>query len=192
MSNRPLWSRRKFSKALLSLQILATTGLASTSFNCNTKQESLKKDLLDAKLVPILKLAMDDIIPQSNEMPASSEVGVYEYITVVLKENQELIPAFEQVLIRLNDQSIEFVKNDFIKLDSDSRIKVLIDFEKAEPHLFETLKLFVYEGYYINEQVWQLIGYEPYPTLSPGPKMDPFDEKLLNRMKQIPPFYTKI
>jgi hypothetical protein len=50
---------------------------------------------------------------------------------------------------------------------------------------------FVYEGYYINEKVWELIGYEPYPTLSAGPEMEPFNEQLLDRVKQTPALYKK-
>ena len=37
-----------------------------------------------------------------------------------------------------------------------------------------------------------LIKYEPHPTGTLGPKMEPFDEKLLNRVKKTPPMYTKI
>ena len=189
MEDKNLWSRRKFSKAALSLQVIIDTGLLNIPIGCAPKEDSKEGVILETSLQNILKLALNEIIPKSGEMPSASEVGVAEYILDILKENLDLISAFKQVLTKLNIQSKDSTNTNFVSLDSKKRIAVLKQYENAQPELFMVLKDFVYEGYYINEKVWKLIGYEPYPTVSAGPAMEPFDEKLLNRVKQIPPIY---
>ena len=81
---------------------------------------------------------------------------------------------------------------DFENLNSASRISVLQKFEKDKPQMFSVLQNFVYESYYINEKVWKLIGYEQYPTISAGPEMEPFDEAMLDRVKQMSSLYIKV
>ena len=69
------------------------------------------------------------------------------------------------------------------------QIKKIIDETEDK---FYVLLNFIYESYYINEKVWELIGYEPYPTMSAGPKMKPFDEAMLERVKQMSSIYFKV
>ena len=185
-----MWSRRKFSKAALSLQVLAGAGALNIATACAPQDDSKDGAVLESSLQKILKMAMDEIIPKSKEMPSASEVGGVEYILGILEENPDLISAFEHVLTSLDIQSNETVNDNFVNLDSEKRISVLKDYERNKAELFTVLKEFVYEGFYINEKVWKLIGYEPYPTLTAGPEMEPFDEKLLDRVKQMPPIYT--
>ena len=77
-------------------------------------------------------------------------------------------------------------------MDQQQRIILLKQYEKTKPEFFQVLVNFVYESYYTNEEVWKLIGYEPYPTLSAGPKMAPFDPDLLERVKNVSPFYIDL
>ncbi len=191
MENKNLWSRRKFSKAALSLQILIGSGLINIPTGCGPKKKSNNGELLSSSFQRILKLAMDDLIPNADDMPAASEVGGVEYILNILKENPDLVSSFQYVLSQLDNHSVDSKNDDFEELNKKARIGVLNQYENDQPELFNVLKDFVYESYYINEKVWELIGYEPYPTLSTGPEMEPFDEKLLERVKQMPPFYTK-
>jgi hypothetical protein len=80
----------------------------------------------------------------------------------------------------------------FTKLEKEERITILTNMEQTDPELFKVLKDFTYESYYTSEKVYELIKYEPHPTGTVGPKMKPFDEKLLDRVKNISPMYTKI
>ena len=77
-------------------------------------------------------------------------------------------------------------------IKSAERIAVLKHIEEHQPQLFKVLKEFTYESYYTNETVFPLIGYEPYPTGSKGPEMEPFDDTLLDRVKALKPTYIKI
>ena len=192
MENKNEWSRRKFSKAVLSLQALITTGALGINIGCGSKEKKSEGELLDHTSKERLRLAMDEIIPASGKMPAASEVGTMEYILKVLDGYPDLLEGFNDLLSRLNETSINTANNDFESLDSTSRILVLKKFEKDEPKMFAVLRDFVYEGYYINEKVWKLIGYEPYPTMAAGPEMDPFDEAMLDRVRKMTSFYLNV
>jgi len=191
MEHFNLWSRRKFSKTIVSLQALVASGVLNIPIGCTPNKEPGKHQSLSPVQQEILKLAMDEIIPNWDGMPSASEVGGLEYILDVLKEYPDMTGAFAQLLLKLNEQSKKTRNEDFVNLNDQSRIDELKQFEVSQPELFDVLKNIVYESYYINEKVWELIGYEPYPTLSAGPKMEPFDEKLLERVKQMPPIYFK-
>ncbi len=186
------WSRRKFSKAIFSLQALVATGALNINMGCVQDEKKQGDVILGKTASKRLQLAMDEIIPASEKMPAASEVGGIDYIIKVLKEYPELIDGFDQVLASLNEISETVEDDDFENLNRPSRIAVLQKFEKQKPEMFSVLQNFVYESYYINEKVWKLIGYEPYPTMSTGPEMEPFDKSMLERVKQMSSLYIKV
>ena len=99
---------------------------------------------------------------------------------------------FQSLLDKIEIQSIQNSDSGFSKLTKEERINILINFEQTEPELFKVLKDFTYESYYTSDKVYELIKYETHPTGTLGPKMESFDEKLLSRVKHIPPMYTKI
>ena len=192
MKNINIWSRRKFSKAAISAQILISSGILNIPTGCSTLDQSKEDELLDFSLQNTLKLAMDEIIPQSNAMPSASNVGGVDYILDVLKDYPDLVAPFQRLLIELDTQSKESGDQAFIKLDQRQRIETLRQFENTQPELFNILRDFVFESYYTNKAVWELIGYNPFPTLSSGPKMDPFDENLLVRVKKMSSLYLNM
>jgi hypothetical protein len=191
MAEENLWSRRKFSKAVISLQALVAAGALNIPFGCSTKEDQSESKILSPSLKKFLQLAMDEIIPGTDKMPAASEVQGVQYIFGVLEEYPNLVEGFKQILSELEHQSELSEGDSFKNLNRDSRITVLKQYESKKPDSFSVLVNFVYEGYYINEKVWKLIGYEPYPTLSAGPEMEPFNEQLLDRVKQTPALYKK-
>ena len=192
MEENNQWSRRKFSKAVLSLQALVTTGILNVNLGCAPEEKKPGEALLGATARRRLRLAMDEIIPASGKMPAASEVNGIDYILKVLKGFSELMDPFDKMLLTMNELSKSSENDDFENLNSESRIAVLQKFEKEQPQMFSVLQNFVYESYYINEKVWKLIGYEPYPTASAGPDMEPFDEAMLDRVKQMSTSYIKV
>ena len=192
MKENKSWSRRKFSKALLSLQALVATGAYSITSGCKSDGSRSEDGILGKIGRQRLQLAMDEIIPRSGNMPSASEVDGISYILNVLDGYPNLLDAFNEMMINLNDLSNTAKNHDFENLESDSRILVLKRYEQEQPEKFSVLVNFVYESYYINEKVWELIGYEPYPTMSAGPKMKPFDEAMLERVKRMSSTYFKV
>ncbi len=185
MTNPNLWTRRKFSKAALSAQALLSMGL----LNFTACTPGNDRELPQTSLKEILVKALDTIIPSTETMPAASELGGVDYIYSVLADYEDLKTPFQQILSDLNAAARKLAGKEFSKLDTTKCTEIMKAFETAESQSFGVLKNFAYESYYTNPKVWELIGYEPYPTLSAGPKMDPFDPALLRRVQDLPPFY---
>ena len=104
----------------------------------------------------------------------------------------KLSPLFKSLTDKIEAHSLQNSNSGFSDISKDERIDILRNLEQTEPELFKVLKDFTYESYYTNETVYELIKYEPHPTGTLGPEMEPFDERLLDRVKKMPPMYTKI
>ncbi len=188
MKTDQTWSRRRFSKAVVSAQLLLASGALSLPLSCMDKKNSNSSALLSSSDQEILKFAMDGIIPSNAKMPSASDVGGVDYILKILEELPELQPLFRHLLETIEAKS----QGSFASLSASEQTEILKQMEQTDPDLFKVLKDFTYEAYYLSENVWPLIGYEPHPTGTLGPTMEPFDENLLNRVKNLPPMYTKI
>lgn len=186
------WSRRGFTKAVISAQALIASGGLALQLGCDNSKKPLVDSSLNSQRQEVIKSAMDVIIPSSDKMPSASQVGGLNYILNILNELPELEPLFVSISDKIESQSHQEFGSNFIKLDENKRFEVLTVIERSEPQLFKVIKDFTYESYYTNKEVYQLIEYNPYPTGSSGPDMKPFDPKLLDRVRTSPPFYTKI
>ena len=192
MKNNNNWSRRRFSKAVISAQFLLASGALTFPLACTGTNEDEGNSSLDQAQQETLKLAMDEIIPANDKMPSASAVGGVAYILNIAEELPELSPLFKSLTDKIEAHSLQNSNSGFSDISKDERIDILKDLEQTEPELFKVLKDFTYESYYTNETVYELIKYEPHPTGTLGPKMEPFDEKLLERVKKMPPMYTTI
>ncbi|MCW5516029.1 gluconate 2-dehydrogenase subunit 3 family protein [Muriicola sp. Z0-33] len=190
MNNK--WSRRSFTKAVISAQALIATGALTLPVACAETKKTEGDAPLDSQQQKTLKYAMDEIIPANEKMPSASEIGGVGYVLNILEELLELTPLFISLTDKIEAHSLQHFSSDFSTLNKDNRIAVLTNMEQSEPELFKVLKDFTYESYYTNKEVYELIKYEPHTTGTFGPEMTPFDEKLLDRVKTGPPTYTKI
>ena len=188
MKTNQAWSRRRFSKAVISAQLLLVSGALTLPLACTKSKKSENDSDLDKLQQETLKFAMDEIIPSNKKMPSASEVGGVTYILEIIKELPEIGPLFEGLIAQIDEMS----NYNFSILSSEERITILKTIEKNKPELFKVLIDFTYESYYTNETIFPLIGYEPHPTGTKGPIMEPFEESLLDRVKNLPPMYIKI
>lgn len=190
--NNIKWSRRKFSKAIISAQLLLASGFLTVPLACAKTENDKGDSVLDKSQQETLKFAMDEIIPGNKKMPSASDIGGVAYVLSIIKELPDLFPLFHSLIDKIEIQSLRNSDSKFSDLNKKERIDNLTIFEQTEPELFKVLKDFTYESYYTSEEVYELIKYEPHPTGTSGPKMEPFDEHLLTRVKNTPPMYTKI
>ena len=66
------WSRRKFSKAVLSAQLLLASGSLTLPLGCAKSNKPDGDITLDDALQETLKFAMDEIIPANEKMPSAA------------------------------------------------------------------------------------------------------------------------
>lgn len=190
--NNSKWSRRRFSKAVISVQLLLASGALTIPLACTNNKKDESDSALDNSQQETLKFAMDEIIPANEKMPSASDIGSVAYVLNIVKELPDLSPLFQSLSDEIEVHSLQNSNSSFSVLTKAGRLDILKNFEKSEPELFKVLKDFTYESYYTSEKVYELIKYEPHPTGTLGPEMEPFDDKLLDRVKKTPPMYTKI
>lgn len=146
----------------------------------------------DADRRESLRAVMDEIIPAGGGMPAASEVGGIEYLERVARGEPPIAADIEQALGALHQLSESRFQTPLGKLSSPQRVEVLTALEKGSPQVFAKLRDRVYESYYTNPRIWKLIGYDFYPTNASGPRMKPFDESRLDKVKKMPKLYREV
>ena len=187
--NESSLSRKEFLSALLLSQIALGAGTISFFDSCDTRKFEA---ILSAELQDILSAAMDEIIPADELMPSASAAGGLNYILNLLKQQPIVQKVFHDGLGNLKKRCQEKYKLDFPNAPHQIKIEILQEQEKNQSEYFNKLRDYTYESYYLNPQIWKLIGYDPYPTNHSGPSMEPFDEKLLENVKKKPALYRKI
>jgi hypothetical protein len=120
-----------------------------------------------------LRAAMDQIIPAGDGMPSASEAGGLEYLERVARQEPEVANQLRRLLAELKERN------------------TLTEFEAKDPENFAHLRDYVYEAYYTQPRIWKLIGYHDYPTDHAGPHLPPFDESLLDPVRNRPKLYRE-
>ena len=138
-----------------------------------------------------LSLLIDEILPAADGMPAASEVGVVSYFRRVSVPVPELGESLSECVLAAEEMSRRQFGSEIAELDSTQRISVLEELESADGELFSAFRNFVYEAYYVNPEVWTLLGYDAYPTSEPGPSMDAFDPAMLDRVRNLQPLFVE-
>jgi len=154
MKTNQTWSRRRFSKAVISAQLLLASGALTLPLACAKTNKTENDSVLDNSQQETLKFAMDEVIPANDEMPSASQVGGVTYILEIIEELPDLLTLFEGLIAQLDEMS----DYNFSKIDKSERIAILKTLEENKPELFKVLKDFTYESYYTNETVYKLIG----------------------------------
>ena len=196
MSTKKKWTLRSFIESTFVTSVTSLAGLATVSRVVPTagrSQEELPElpGFDRAQRLDFISM-IDEIIPAADGMPAASEVDIDRYVATLFTQDQGLIEAFESGLDFLREKAMEQYEQSFSNLDSDQRIELLEQLEVTDPVSFRRVREAVYEGYYTRPQIWHLVGYQPHPTNSEGPVMEPFDESSLERVRRSPKLYRDV
>lgn len=190
------WTRRKFLKASLQGSIAVGSGSIAGLTAAPVRDELPKRKPFSAGLSPkqlgVLRAAMDEIIPASDEMPAASQIGGVEYLDQLCRRSIGIRKDLDDSLAALDSLSQKKLDKHFPSLSHLERVEALQELEKAAPESFSSLRDAVYEAYYLQPRVWKLIDYEFYPTNQAGPHMKPFDEAALSKVRKLPKSYREV
>ena len=149
--------------------------------------ESRAAAVFDRRERAVLQAAMDEIIPASDGMPPASAAGGVPYLERVAAGDADVALEIRNALAALAKCS----EQAFETLDQEARIMVLKKLETEHSLEFAHLRDYVYESYYTQPKIWELIGYEFYPTDHTGPRMEPFDESILADVRKRPKLYRE-
>jgi hypothetical protein len=188
------WTRRRFLETSLKGSIVVGSGVDAGAMPA-TRAVAPNTSPPVSGLTPaqreLLHAVMDQIIPAADGMPAASEVGGVEYLARLAPQTADIKADLEKSLTTLQELSTKQLGKDFAALSPRDRVEVLKKLEEQQPDTFGLLRDYVYESYYTQPEVWKLIGYEFYPTNAGGPKMKPFDESVLAKVKMMPKLYRE-
>jgi hypothetical protein len=189
------WSRRKFLETGV-VSAITVTGARATSFfsspQAGPQPQEVAKNPIAELHRDLLRVSMDELIPAGDGMPSASAVGGVEYLDDLAAENEQVAKELRASLNALEEVSDKNFKASFLSLSRELRVKALITFEQRDPDSFRDLRNYVYEAYYLQPRVRQLIGYDPHPTNGPGPMIQAFDESLLAAVRKKPKYYREV
>ena len=107
------WSRRRFTKAIISAQTLLASGALMLPLACSETKKTESDSSLNNSQQETLKNAMDEIIPASEKMPSASKIGSVNYILNILKQLPELFPLFMSIIDKIEVQSLQKANSNF-------------------------------------------------------------------------------
>jgi hypothetical protein len=190
------WTRRRFLETGLKGSIAVGSGVATGTLRATApaaqRQTRLPVSGLAQAERDLLRVVMDQIIPAGDGMPAASAVGGVDYLDRLARQASDIRADLERRLAALQQLCRQQLGRDFTVMSLEAQAEALKRLEKQQPATFSSLRDYIYESYYTQPQVWKLIGYEFYPTNAAGPKMKPFDESVLAKVKKMPRLYREV
>ena len=173
----PLLSRRAFLELAAEQSLTASLAASALLAACRSTADRVSALGLDRRSMKTLISLIDEIIPASDGMPAASQAGTLAYFELLAPTDPGL------------SETIQGALHAATGLAPARGTTLAAQLAESDPALFARLQTYVYEGYYLQPQVWELLDYEPYPTSAQGPAMAPFDSMLLQRIRAMPRRY---
>lgn len=149
--------------------------------------------ILTPAQIELLTSVQDRLIPREGVMPGAGEIGGAKVVDGYLAARPELrrgllgsLQALEinARQLRLSAGAGAGDAGDFMVLAPDQRDEALRRLEASQPELFATLLRQTYNSYYTNPAVQKLIGEGAGPPQPKGYALPPFEEKLLESVRQ--------
>lgn len=182
-------TRRAFLELAAEQSLTASLAATALLAACRSTADRSSALGLDGRSLRTLITLIDEIIPASGEMPAASQAGTLAYFELLAGTDPGLSETLHAALRSANALAQVRFGEELASIPSTSRTTIVAALAENEVSLFAGLRTFVYEGYYLQPRIWKLLGYEPYPTSSPGPSMAPFTPAMLQRIRAMPRRY---
>jgi hypothetical protein len=184
-------TRRGFLELVASQSLLAKIACTALLTACGPRADRKSSLGLDVDATTTLIALVDQIIPAAMDMPAASESGALAYFELLAETESALTDSLQAAVRETDALSRMRSSKSLSALVQDQRREVVAAFAEANQDLFARVRTYVYEGYYLQPKVWDLLGYEPYPTGGGGPDMTPFNPARLDRVRAAALGYRK-
>lgn len=143
----------------------------------------------------LLTAVLNVIIPAGDGAPGAGEIGVAASIERTLAASAPLRRLFLDGLVAIDMEAdrrnADRSSDDFVALDTDAKLSVLLAVENDYPAFFAALVEHTYRGYYTDPRVSAAIGYEHRPPQPLGHFLPAFDPAILERQRQRAPFWRR-
>jgi hypothetical protein len=147
--------------------------------------------VLDPARAATLRAWTSTLIPAAHGRPDAGALGAAEYIDATVLKVPSLRPALLHALESLERIAMTKAKQPFNTCSVDVREQLLREFQvTGDADAFSMVSDFTYEAYYGHPDVLATLesvtGWRGLGPMKGGP-MAPFDAKLLDRVKALPP-----
>jgi hypothetical protein len=152
--------------------------------------------VLDPARAATLRAWTSLLIPARGARPAAGEIGAAEYIDATVHAAPRLRAALLTAIDTVEQEAWRREQKAFAAIDRQTQIRILQDFEASrQGETFALIRELTYEAFYAHPRVLDILEAETgwrYEEAFSGGEMAPFDEGLLERMRQVPPRYRRI
>jgi len=136
-----------------------------------------------------LQTVMERLVPSVDDQP---DAGVNHFVDEVASMASKA-PRFKHSLITILDaislDSNVRASGGLLGLSGESIDKIIRDIESILPNEFVTLLEMVYIAYYSDVDVIHRIGWIDRPLQPEGFELEPFDESVIDKVRQREPFW---
>jgi Gluconate 2-dehydrogenase subunit 3 len=151
--------------------------------------------VLDPDRARTLRAWVDTLIPTRGERPKAGDIGAAEYVDTTAFRAPPIRALLLDALEAVNQISVERHGGPFVDIGAEDRAAILRYVEEMdESGAFAMVRDLTYEAYYTHRRVLDLLERETgwrYETTFSGSEMEPFDERLVARMRTSPPTWRE-
>jgi Gluconate 2-dehydrogenase subunit 3 len=184
VGNMRMYSRREFLIRSAGIAVVFPSGVRVLGFlDLPTNPPSSR---LTRENLKLLAAVMDEIIPQSDEMPSASAAGGVAYLEQLGWQYTNVLEEIRDFLRVVQQTSQKELRVEFGALEQERLTAVLKDIEKSRPKLFSSFVAYVYEAYYTRPQVQGLLSCS-VPSV---PRED--EESLLAPVQRLTRLYREV
>ena len=147
--------------------------------------------VLDPERAGALRAWVCTLIPARDERPAAGDVGAAEYIDATVFFTPRLRGVLLDAIDTVEHMAQKLTGGRFAEATPPERTAVLRAFAANDPlDAFPMVRDLTYEAYYAHPLVLDVLERETgwrYEVAISGGDLEPFDERLLDRMRTVPP-----
>jgi hypothetical protein len=151
--------------------------------------------VVDTDRAEALRAWVSTLIPSRDARPAAGEVGAAEYVDATVFLTPRLRGVLLDGIDTVDQLAVKLTGRRFAEASAEDRIEVLRSFEANDPFdAFPMVRDLTYEAYYAHPLVLEVLERETgwrYQVAFSGGELEPFDERLLARMRTVPPHWRK-
>ena len=138
-----------------------------------------------------MRAVMDRLIPAVDDLPGAGSMGLLEQVEGMAASYSRFGKALARFAEALSmDMSVE-AQGGFLSMDGEQQDEAIREVEAALQDDFNLVLETVYLAYYGDPRVHRRIGWRTGALQPMGFKMAPFDDAVLEKVRQRQPFWRQ-
>jgi hypothetical protein len=160
-------------------------------------EEELPAVSLNAAQGRVLAAWADRLIPAAGDWPGAGQVGAGVYVDNVASRSALLRAMLLRAVELVERAALDRHGEGFAECSDGQRDAILVGLQESEDDgvLFDMLLELIFEGYYRAAPVLAVVEARTgFRVMGPveGVELEPFDESLLDRIRQLPPLLREV